>query len=312
MIRPQWEGDSVREYKRMWQLIKETFAKWYEDNPAQRGAAMAFYAIFAIAPLLVIAVALAGSIFGIHATENQIVEALQDIVGTEIASAIQAMVKNASRPASRTLPTFISILTLLVGALGVMGELHNTLNTIWHAKPEPGNRFLTWLKDQLFLLLMVIGLGFFLLLSLIASTVSTAVSRSISSFIRSSAPFWQWLDLIVSFVLLTSLVALIYKVVPAVRIAWRDAWVGAAVTSVLFTLGKWLIGWYLVHSTVTSAYGAAGSLIVILLWVYYSAQVCLIGAEFTWVYAHHYSSGIVPKHLTASDSTSLPESSQSN
>jgi membrane protein len=282
----------------MWQLIKETFAKWYADNPAQRGAAMAFYAIFAIAPLLVIAVALAGSIFGIQATENQIVGALQDIVGPELASAIQALIKNASRPKSGRVPTLVGILTLLLGALGVMGELQNTLNTIWRAKPERGNRLLSWLKDQLFLLVMVFGLGFFLLLSLVASMASTVMSRSVSRFIRDSAPLWQWVDLLVSFVLLTFLVAVIYKVVPAVRIAWRDAWVGAAVTSVLFTLGKWLIGWYLVYSTVTSAYGAAGSLIVILLWVYYSAQVGLIGAEFTWVYAHHYSSGIVPKHKT--------------
>lgn len=299
----------------MWHLIKETFAKWYADNPAQRGAAMAFYAIFAIAPLLVLTVALAGSIFGIPATENEIVDALQDVVGREIAMAIQATIKSASRPASGTVPTMIGIVTLLIGAFGVMGELQSTLNAIWRAKPESGNQLLSWLKGQLFCLLMVIGLGFFLILSLIASTVSTVMSRSVSRFIRDSAPLWQWVDLIVSFVLLTSLVAIIYKVVPAVRIAWRDAWVGAAVTSILFTLGKWLIGWYLVHSTVTSAYGAAGSLIVILLWVYYSAQVCLIGAEFTWVYAHHYSSGIVPKHkegvLTSSDSASLSESSQS-
>jgi len=303
----------------MWQLIKETFAKWYKDNPAQRGAAIAFYAIFAIAPLLVIAVALAGSIFGIQATENQIVGALQDIVGPELATAIQAMIKSASRPKSARVPTVVGILTLILGALGVMGELHNTLNTIWHAKPQPGNRFLGWLKDQLFLLLMVFGLGFFLLLSLVASMASTTVSLSVTARIPGSAVVWQWVDLLVSFVLLTSLVAILYKVVPAVRIAWRDAWVGAAVTSLLFTLGKWLIGWYLVHSSVTSAYGAAGSLIAILLWVYYSAQVCLIGAEFTWVYAHHYSSGIVPKHdevvipasLPAADLAALPEKDHS-
>jgi membrane protein len=283
----------------MLQLIKETFTKWYEDNPAQRGAAMAFYAIFAIAPLLVIAVALAGSVFGLQATENQIVEALHDVVGRELAVAIQAMIKDASRSQAGALPTVIGLLTLLIGALGVVSELQSTLNTIWRAKPSPGNQLLSWLKNQLFFLLMVFGLGFFLLLSLVASMASTAVSQSVTARIPGSAAFWQWVDFLVSFVLLTSLVAVIYKVVPAVRIAWRNAWVGAAVTSLLFTLGKWLIGWYLVHSTVTSAYGAAGSLIVILLWVYYSVQVCLIGAEFTWVYAHRYSSGIVPRHRTA-------------
>jgi len=292
----------------MWQLIKETFAKWYEDHPAQRGAAMAFYAIFAIAPLLVIAVALAGSIFGIQATENQIVGALQDIVGPELATAIQALIKNASRPKSGRVPTLVGILTLLLGALGVMGELQNTLNTIWRAKPQSGNQLLRWLKEQFFLLVMVFGLGFFLLLSLIASMASTAVSQSVAARAPGGATVWQWVDFFASFVLLTSLVAVIYKVVPAVHIAWRDAWVGAAVTSILFTLGKWLIGWYLVHSTVTSAYGAAGSLIAILLWVYYSAQVCLIGAEFTWVYAHHYSSGILPKHLVPTEASSTRNS----
>ena len=265
---------------------------------------MAFYAIFAIAPLLVIAVALAGSIFGIQATENQIVGALQDIVGPELATAIQALIKNASRPKSGRVPTLVGILTLLLGALGVMGELQNTLNTIWRAKPQSGNQLLRWLKEQFFLLVMVFGLGFFLLLSLIASMASTAVSQSVAARAPGGATVWQWVDFFASFVLLTSLVAVIYKVVPAVHIAWRDAWVGAAVTSILFTLGKWLIGWYLVHSTVTSAYGAAGSLIAILLWVYYSAQVCLIGAEFTWVYAHHYSSGILPKHLAPIEASS--------
>jgi len=220
------------------------------------------------------------------------------------------MIKDASRSQAGALPTVIGLLTLLVGALGVVSELQSTLNTIWRAKPYPGNQLWNWLKDQLFFLLMVFGLGFFLLLSLVASMASTAVSQSVAARIPGSAAFWQWVDFLVSFVLLTSLVAVIYKVVPAVRIAWRNVWVGAAVTSLLFTLGKWLIGWYLVHSTVTSAYGAAGSLIVILLWVYYSVQVCLIGAEFTWVYAHRYSSGIVPRHRTIGRSGLPPAKGQ--
>jgi membrane protein len=173
----------------MLQLIKETFTKWYEDNPAQRGAAMAFYAIFAIAPLLVIAVALAGSVFGLQATENQIVEALHDVVGRELAVAIQAMIKDASRSQAGALPTVVGLLTLLVGALGVVSELQSTLNTIWRAKPYPGNQLLSWLKNQLFFLLMVFGLGFFLLLSLVASMASTAVSQSVAARIPGSAAF---------------------------------------------------------------------------------------------------------------------------
>jgi membrane protein len=237
-------------------------------------------------------------VFGIQATENQIVGAIQDIVGPEIAMALQATVKSASRSPAGGFSAIIGVMTLLLGAVGVLGELQSTLNAIWHVKPEPGQQFLRWIRDQLMILLMVMGIGFFLLLSLVISTSTAALSQSITERVPSSASYWRWIDLLVSFVLLTILFAVTYKVVPAVRIAWRDVWVGAIVTSVLFTLGKFLIGWYLAHSSIASAYGAAGSIIVILLWVYYCAQVCLFGAEFTWVHAHHYGSGILPKKGT--------------
>jgi membrane protein len=282
----------------MWTLVKETFVKWYADNPGQRGAALAFYAIFAIAPLLIIAVAIAGSVFGIQATENQIVGAIQDIVGPEIAIALQATVKSASRSQSAGFSAIIGVVTLILGAVGVLGELQSTLNAIWHVKPEPGQQLLRWMREQLMTLLMVLGIGFFLLSSLAISTGAAALSQSVTARVPSIAAFLQWTDLFLSFVLITLLFAVTYKVVPAVRIAWRDVWVGALVTSVLFTLGKFLIGWYLAHSSIASAYGAAGSIIVILLWVYYCAQVCLFGAEFTWVHAHHYGSGILPKKGT--------------
>jgi membrane protein len=279
----------------MWTLVKETVLKWYADNPGQRGAALAFYALFAIAPLLIIAVAISGFIFGIHATENQIVDAMQDIVGPEIAVALQATVKSASRSRSGRFSAIIGIVTSLLGAVGVLGELQSTLNAIWHVRPEPGRRLLSWVRGQLITLLMVLGVGFFLLLSLIISTSTAALTQSITARVPRTASFWQWTDILISFVMVTLMFAVTYKVVPAVRIAWRDVWVGAVVTSSLFTLGKLLIGWYLVYSSVGSAYGAAGSIIVILLWVYYCAQVCLFGAEFTWVHAHHYGAGILPK-----------------
>lgn len=279
----------------MWTLIQETFVKWYAGNPGQRGAALAFYALFAIAPLLIIAVAISGSVFGIHATENQIVSALRDIVGPEVAAALQATVRSASRSQSGGLSAIIGIVTLLLGAVGVLGELQNTLNAIWHVQPEPGRRLLSWLRGQLITLLMVLGVGSFLLLSFIISMSTAALTQSITARAPRTASFWQWTDIFISFVMVTLMFAATYKVVPAVYIAWRDVWVGAIVTSVLFTLGKWLIGWYLVYSSIDSAYGAAGSIIVILLWVYYCAQVCLFGAEFTWVHSQHYGSGISPK-----------------
>jgi membrane protein len=150
-------------------------------------------------------------------------------------------------------------------------------------------------RGQLITLLMVLGVGFFLLLSFIISMGTAALTQSITARAPRTASFWQWTDILMSFVMVTLMFAVTYKVVPAVRIAWRDVWVGAVVTSLLFTLGKVLIGWYLVYSSIGSAYGAAGSIIVILLWVYYCAQVCLFGAEFTWVHAHHYGLGISPK-----------------
>lgn len=283
----------------MWTLLKETVVKWYADNPGQRGAALAFYALFAIAPLLIIAVAISGFVFGIHATENQIVDAMQDIVGPEIAAALQATVKSASRSRSGRFSAIIGIVTSLLGAVGVLGELQSTLNAIWHVRPEPGRQLLSWVRGQLITLLMVLGVGFFLLLSLIISTSTAALTQSITARVPRTASFWQWTDILISFVMVTLLFAMTYKVVPAVRIAWRDVWVGAVVTSLLFTLGKLLIGWYLIYSSIGSAYGAAGSIIVILLWVYYCAQVCLFGAEFTWVHAHHYGAGILPRRGTS-------------
>jgi membrane protein len=296
----------------MWEMLKETFFKWYEDNPGQRGAALAFYAIFAIAPLLLIAVAIAGSVFGIQATENQIVGALQGLVGPEIAAAIQATIKSASKPDSGRFATLVGLATSFLGALGVMGELQSTLNTIWQVKPKPGRGVLGWLRGYGVSFLMVLGIGFFLLLSLVVSTGTSALGQSVSTFLPGSIAVWQWAELLVSFVLITVLFALTYKAVPSVRVAWRDVWVGAAVTSVLFTFGKFLIGWYLVSSSVGSAYGAAGSVIVILLWVYYSAQVCLFGAEFTWVHAHRFGAGMTPtKHaILAATPQATPEQSR--
>lgn len=275
--------------------MQETVVKWYADNPGQRGAALAFYALFAIAPLLIIAVAISGSVFGIHATENQIVDALRDIVGQEVAAALQGTIRSASRSQAGGLSAIIGIVTLLLGAVGVLGELQNTLNAIWHAQPEPGRRLLSWVRGQLITLLMVLGVGFFLLLSLIISMGTATLTQSITARAPRTAAFWQWTDIFISFVMVMLMFAVTYKIVPTVRIAWRDAWVGAIVTSALFTLGKWLVGWYLIYSSIGSAYGAAGSIIVILLWIYYCAQVCLFGAEFTWVHAHHYGLGISPK-----------------
>jgi membrane protein len=277
----------------MWALFKETFWQWIEDNPSQLGAALAYYAIFAIAPLLVIAVAIAGLVFGVQATENQLVGALQGLVGQEIATAIQATIRSASTPRSGIVATVVGIATSFLGAAGVVAQLQSALNTIWQVEPQPGRGVLGVVKDYVVSFLMVLGLGFFLLVSLVVSTGMSALSHSVTAVLPGGAVVWQWVDFLVSFALITVLFALTYKIVPHVRIAWKDVWIGAAMTSLLFTIGKFLIGWYLAHNSVTSAYGAAGSVVIILLWVYYSAQVFFFGAEFTRVYAHKHGAGIV-------------------
>lgn len=278
----------------MWRLFTETFAQWYEDNPAQFSAALAFYALFAIAPLLIIAVAIAGLVFGIHATQNQIVEAMDGLVGPEIAVAIQATVKNASRPQAGKIATLVGIVTLFIGAAGVVMQLKHSLNVIWEVAPKPGRGVWSGLLEYLGAFLAVFGIGIFLLLSLAVSTAVAALNHFVNIVLPSGIVFWQWADLGVSLGLVTVLFALTYKVLPSARIAWRDVWIGALMTAALFTLGKLFIGKYLAYSSVTSAYGAAGSIIVILLWVYYSAQVFFFGAEFTHVYAQRYGSGVIP------------------
>ena len=278
----------------MWGLLKETCKQWYEDNTAQHSAALAFYAIFAIAPLLIIAVAIAGAVFGIQATENQIVDAVDGLVGREIAMAIQATVKNASHPQSGTIATLVGIVTLFIGAAGVVMQLKQSLNMIWRVQPNPGQGIFSGVWEYLSAFLIVLGIGVFLLLSLVLSTAMAAVSQSVSIVFPGGILLWQWIDLGTSACLLIVLFALTYKILPSVHLSWRDVWIGAVITSVLFTMGKQLIGRYLASSTVTSAYGATGSLIVILLWVYYSAQVFFFGAEFTHVYARRHGSGVTP------------------
>lgn len=275
----------------MWQLFSETCARWYGNNPWQQSAALAYYAIFAIAPLLIIAVAMAGLVFGVQATANQIVGAIEGLVGQELAIAIQSLLKSANRPESGKIATLIGVVTLFVGAAGVVLQLKSSLNAIWCVQPQAGVGVLAVVWEYVSAFLIVLGIGFFLLVSLALSAGMAAVSQAFPLVLPGGVALWQWIDLGSSIMLLAVLFALTYKILPSVQIAWRDVWIGAIITAVLFTGGKLLIGAYLTYSGVSSAYGAAGSLIVILLWAYYSAQVFLFGAEFTHVFAQRYGSG---------------------
>jgi membrane protein len=275
-------------------LLKNTFQEWQEDKVPLWAAALAYYTIFSIAPILIIAIAVAGAVFGQEAAQGQIVGQIQGLVGRDGAEFIQSMLENAGRPGSGGLvATLFSIATLIFGASGAFGQLQDALNTIWEVKPKPQQAVKGLLRNRFLSFAMVLVIGFLLLVSLVLSAVLAGLTNFFGSLVPGLA-WGQLLNFAVSFGFTTLLFALIFKVLPDVKIPWSDLWVGAGVTALLFSIGRFLIGVYLGNSSVGSTYGAAGSLIVLLLWVYYSAQILLLGAEFTQVYAKMHGSKIVP------------------
>lgn len=275
-------------------LIKNTFSEWSEDKASRLAAALAYYTIFSIPPLLIIAIAIAGRVFGQEAAQNQIVAQFSSLIGADSAEALQAMIANARHPGESIVAAVFGIIILLFGASGVFGQLQDALNTIWEVAPRPGRGIMGLLKDRFFSFTMVLGISFLLLISLIASAALAAVGEFVSTLMPSLPILAQLLSLLISLSTVTVVFALIFKVVPDVEIAWRDVWIGAVVTAVLFVLGQFAIGLYLGNSDVTSTYGAAGALVVILVWVFYSAQILFLGAEFTQVYANLHGTRIVP------------------
>jgi membrane protein len=283
---------------RVLRVLKDTVVQWMEDQPFQLAAALSYYTLFSLAPLLVIVISIAGFAFGRDAAQNRIVETIQGLVGRESAAAIQAIIQNASsKPDSGFLSTMLGLIILLVGAGGVVGQLQTSLNTIWGVTPKAGRDIWAFLRQRFISFGLVLGIGFLLLVSLAVSALLTGLSRFIGDLFGASVFVAHAFDFVVSLIFVTALFAMIYKILPDVNIEWRDVWIGAALTSFLFSIGKIIIGMYLGSTGVTSPYGAAGSLITILLWVYYSSLIFFLGAEFTQVYACEYGSGIVPaKH----------------
>ncbi|MGH7848076.1 MAG: YihY/virulence factor BrkB family protein [Candidatus Binatia bacterium] len=278
-----------------WQLPKDAVMQWIEDEPFQLAAALSYYTLFSLAPLLIITIGIAGFAFGREAAQNEIVETMQGMVGQESAQAIQETVQNASnKPKTGMISTIIGFAALIFGAGGVVGQLQTSLNRIWGVTPKPGQGVWGFIRQRFISLAMVLGIGFLLLVSLAVSALLTGLTQVMGSLVGGSAFVAHALDLVVSFVFVTALFAMMYKFLPDAKIQWRDVWVGATLTSLLFTIGKILIGLYLGTSGATSTFGAAGSLITILLWVYYSSLILFLGAEFTQVYASQYGSGVVP------------------
>ena len=278
-----------------WRILKDSVVQWVEDQPFQLAAALSYYTLFSLAPLLIIVISIAGFVFGRDAAQNRIVETIQGLVGQDSAAAIQAIIQNAnSNPGSGILSTVLGVLILLIGAGGVVGQLQTSLNTIWGVTPKPGQEIWGFIRERFISFGLILAIGFLLLVSLAVSAFLTVLSQFVGNFFGATALVAHALDLVVSLMFATALFAMIYKILPDVKIEWRDVWVGAGLTSILFSIGKILIGLYLGSSGITSPYGAAGSLITILLWVYYSSLIFFLGAEFTEVYARDYGSGIVP------------------
>jgi membrane protein len=271
-------------------LLKETFSEWRKDNAARLGAALAFYSVFSLAPLLIIVISISGLVFGQDAVQGRVVEQIGGLVGSDAARSIEAIIRNAREPASGIIAGTAGILTLLLGAAGVFGQLQDALNVIWNVPPSPGRTVAVLFRDRFLSFALVLGSGFLLLVSLVVSAGLAALNDSITRLAPVSGQFLEVAHVLVSFAVITLLFAMIFKVLPDARIAWSDVWVGAAITSLLFTISKLLIGVYLGKSTIMSTYGAAASIVIMLVWVYYSAQVLFLGAEFTQVYANRFGS----------------------
>lgn len=276
-----------------WPVVKEAGLQWNADKAPRLGAALAYYMIFSIAPLLVIAIGIAGFVFGKEAAQGQISSQVEHLVGKQGSEAIETMVESASQPGKGTLGTILGIAMLLFGAAGLFGQLQDALNTVWEVKPKPGRGIWGFIQDRFLSVSMVLGVAFLLLVSLIASAALAAVSGLLGDF--TTGAVGQVITTAFDLVVITLLFALIFKFLPDAVIAWRDVWFGAAITASLFTLGKLLIGLYLGHAGIGSAYGAAGSLAVLLVWLYYATQIFLFGAELTKAYANQVGSRIKPK-----------------
>ena len=273
-------------------LLVATFEAWYRHNAPRLGASLAFYTILSLAPLLIVVMAAASLLFGRTAAENQMVWQIQDLVGREGAEVVQQMMEGARKPTSGILATLIGLLALFLGATAVVVELRDALNTIWEIPAK--ERHWQWslvhlLRERVLSFLIVLGLGFLLIVALTMNAWLAAVGEMLGDFPRMSDRLVLSINAAISFVVVAGLSALIYRGMPDVELRWRDVIAGAALTSLLFSLGRMLIEVYLGKTSLGSTYGTAGSLVVLLVWVYYSAQIFLLGAEFTQVFARRYS-----------------------
>ena len=286
----------------LWTVLKHAFAGWWNDNVPHLGAALSYYTLFSLAPILVVAMAIAGLVFGTEAVRGEIVGQIDGLVGHDGAVAMEAMLEGAAKPSTSVLATIIGVITFFLGATGAFLELQTALNAIWRVKPKASTSFLRALIiDRLTSFGLVVVVGFLMLTSLLVSAGLAALHTYMGETFPGGAALWEGVNVIVSLAVISILFAMVYKLLPDVELTWSDVWVGGLVTAGLFTVGKFLIGLYLGTSAFASSYGAAGSVIVLLLWVYYSAQIVLLGAEFTREYVKEFGRRPPPSEFATKD-----------
>jgi membrane protein len=277
----------ARYTRNIWALVRDSVMGWMDHNAPGTGAALAFYTVFSLAPILLLSIAIAGLFFGQQAARGEIFEQIRELIGPAGAAAVQSVIHNASESGAGALTTVFSILTLIIGATTALVELKAGLDKIWEVPPERRQGFWYFVRTRLLSVGVILALAFLLLVSLVISAGLAALEQR-SSGEQFFNLILEWLNQLFSFLLVAALFGTLYKVLPSTRIAWRDVMVGAVVTAALFSIGKYAIGVYLGNSGLASTYGAAGSIVLLLVWVYYSAQIFLFGAEFTRAYAHRF------------------------
>jgi membrane protein len=279
----------------IWTLVRESFRQWSDDKASRLAASLSFYTMLSIAPLLVLAVAIAGFVFGTEQAQAQLLSQIQGLVGPQGAQVVERMLDNASQPNVRSIAGLIGLATLIWGASNVFSQLQEAMNIIWNVERKPSAGIMATVKDRLLSFSLVLAIGFLLLVSLVVSAVLSALGAFMADILPGGELLWQVVNFLISLGVITLLFAMMYRVLPDAKVAWRDMWLGAFITALLFVIGKQLLGVYLGRQSFGSTYGAAGSLVVLLVWIYYSAQIFFFGAEFTQVYATRYGQGMTPE-----------------
>jgi membrane protein len=296
------------DFKKLWNTIKETFSEFIDDNAIKLSASLSYYTIFALPPLIIVIIALCGVFFGKEAIRGEIFGQINDFVGNDAALEIQTIIKNVKLKNDNVFAATIGTMTLLIGASGVFGEIQSSINYIWGLKPKPKRGFFKFIKNRFTSFSMIGVLGFLLLVGLIINSLMDVLNQRIMNYFPYIAVYvFYILNLLLVFIITTFLFIIIFKTLPDGKVMFKDALVGSSTTAVLFLLGKFGIGLYLSNSSISSTYGAAGSVIIILLWVYYSAIILYLGAEFTKVYARSHGTKIIANDYAVMIDKVIPE-----